>query len=110
MSSPASNIKKRGPKTTSMDRPRHSSTRRKRFKSTCREEVAFLDRYLSSDLDERRRARFENHLAVCPDCVAFLRTYKSTIALTRKFLSNEDHPSSSFALSLERQSARINRR
>jgi hypothetical protein len=30
---------------------------------------------------------FEHHLKLCPDCVAFLHTYKATITLTRQFLS-----------------------
>jgi anti-sigma factor RsiW len=57
--------------------------------ATCREETAFLDRYLSSGLNERQRARFESHLAMCGDCVAFLKTYKATIELTRSFLTSE---------------------
>jgi anti-sigma factor RsiW len=52
----------------------------------CKQEVDLIGRYLSSDLRGRELAAFETHLAICPDCVAFLKTYKATIALTRKFL------------------------
>jgi hypothetical protein len=54
---------------------------------TCNEEVAFIGNYLSSDLDPQKARAFESHLKICGDCVAFLRTYKKTIALTRAFLT-----------------------
>jgi anti-sigma factor RsiW len=45
-----------------------------------------IARYLSSELCGSERALFESHLAACRDCVAFLKTYKATVALTRSFL------------------------
>ena len=84
-----------------------SSTRGDTTLATCREEVAFLDRYLSSDLSARQRARFEKHLAVCRDCAAFLQTYKTTIELTRSFLSGT-RPSRNFQF--KRTTSRAKRR
>jgi anti-sigma factor RsiW len=76
---------------------------------TCRAEVEYLDRYLLSDLSERQRAHFENHLAVCRDCVAFLQTYKATIEITRSFLSSQSQSSPSNKLSLKRPTGRAQR-
>jgi anti-sigma factor RsiW len=45
--------------------------------------------YLVSDLSPANLASFENHLAECPDCKAFLQTYKKTIEITRSFLELE---------------------
>lgn len=56
---------------------------------TCRQETFFLDRYLAADLKEGESARFESHLAACRDCVAFLQTYKATLALTKNFLASQ---------------------
>ena len=44
---------------------------------TCRQ-----DRYLAAEMNRDESARFERHLAACRDCVAFLQTYKTTLALT----------------------------
>jgi hypothetical protein len=50
---------------------------------TCRETTEFLMDYLSSDLQGHPRVIFEEHLALCPDCAAFLRTYVDTIRMSR---------------------------
>ena len=42
----------------------------------------FLTGYLEGSLDEAARADFEHHLDVCPSCVAYLQTYRTTIAMT----------------------------
>lgn len=46
---------------------------------TCRQMVAFLDDYLDGVLAEGEKRVFETHLAVCPDCVDYLATYRTTI-------------------------------
>lgn len=56
--------------------------------ATCKQEVAFIGRYLASELSSRESAAFECHLSLCPDCVAFLQTYKATVQLTRDFLAS----------------------
>ena len=53
---------------------------------TCEAETKLIGDYLSDNLDAWHRQALESHLAACPECVAFLATYKNTIALTRSFL------------------------
>lgn len=53
---------------------------------SCQEEVNLIGDYLYENLSAAKRRAFESHLAACPECAAFLATYKKTIALTRSFL------------------------
>jgi anti-sigma factor RsiW len=50
---------------------------------TCREFVDFVIDYLSSELSEDAHAHFERHLHDCPNCVRYLETYKTTVAIGR---------------------------
>jgi anti-sigma factor RsiW len=50
---------------------------------TCREFADFLTQYLSGELSPAERSLFDEHLAQCPDCVAYLRTYQQTIHLAK---------------------------
>jgi anti-sigma factor RsiW len=50
---------------------------------TCRELLPFLADYLAGALDARTRARFEAHLADCPACVDYVRSYRETIRLAK---------------------------
>jgi hypothetical protein len=54
---------------------------------TCKQETDFIARYVAAELRGSTLQAFEHHLKLCPDCVAFLKTYKATIKLTREFLS-----------------------
>jgi anti-sigma factor RsiW len=47
----------------------------------CREIADFLLDYSSGELDPATRARFEEHIAVCPPCVTFMKTYEQSIKL-----------------------------
>lgn len=47
--------------------------------------------YLDASLTQPALAAFEKHLAQCPDCEAFLRTYKKTMQLTAAFLKMPSH-------------------
>jgi anti-sigma factor RsiW len=57
---------------------------------TCREFADFLMAYEDGELSAAERARFEAHLVECPDCVAYLRSYRATVALGRKAFADED--------------------
>ncbi|MGH9314212.1 MAG: anti-sigma factor family protein [Vicinamibacterales bacterium] len=51
---------------------------------TCREIADFLMDYVSGLLPADRLAEFESHLAICPACVDYLRSYKATIRMSRE--------------------------
>lgn len=51
---------------------------------SCREIIDFVMAYLDGELPERERAIFDAHLAICPDCVNYVNSYKTTIALAKQ--------------------------
>jgi anti-sigma factor RsiW len=53
---------------------------------TCAQAVALLADYISGEIKAADRLAFESHQQTCPDCVAFLQTYRKTIELSRSFL------------------------
>jgi anti-sigma factor RsiW len=48
--------------------------------------VALIADYVSGQIKPARRGAFETHLHTCPDCAAFLQTYKKTLEITRSLL------------------------
>lgn len=56
---------------------------------TCEEVITFLLEYLAKDLTPAEELEFERHLAICPSCVAYLKTYKQAIRLGRLALRQE---------------------
>lgn len=50
---------------------------------TCKQLIDFLGEYLEGGLTPEQRTEFDRHLAVCPACVDYLKTYRETIRLTR---------------------------
>lgn len=56
---------------------------------TCEEVITFLLDYLSSELPPDEAREFRRHLAVCPSCAAYLRTYETTVTLGREALYRE---------------------
>ena len=77
---------------------------------TCQEEVSFICDYLADNLSVQNSLAFENHLKACPDCVAFLATYKKTIAITRSFLSRRSLQETPRKLSFRAPAAEARRR
>ena len=67
----------------------NKASRRRARPLTCEKETALIADYLASDLSPGNLAAFEKHLEECPDCKAFLQTYKKTIEITRSFLELE---------------------
>jgi anti-sigma factor RsiW len=51
---------------------------------TCRELIEFLSAYLENEQPPGERAVFESHLAICPDCVSYVESYRLTIELGRQ--------------------------
>jgi len=51
---------------------------------SCKDLIDFLDDYLAGRLSDPVRARFEQHMAQCPPCKDYLRTYRDTVELARE--------------------------
>jgi anti-sigma factor RsiW len=58
-------------------------------KLTCREFVAFLAEYLEGRLPDGQHARFNGHLARCPSCASYTRSYQETLRLGRSAFTPE---------------------
>jgi anti-sigma factor RsiW len=48
---------------------------------SCRDVVDFLMDYVAGTVSVQERAVFEAHLAVCPPCVAYLKSYQAIVQL-----------------------------
>ncbi len=59
---------------------------------TCRQLTDFIIDYRSGTLSPDIHAQFEAHLADCPDCVTYLKTYEETIRLARGAYRTADDP------------------
>lgn len=56
---------------------------------TCRDLTRFLADYLDGGLPPAIRRRFDAHLAVCPDCVTYLRDYREAVRLSAASADDE---------------------
>ena len=73
---------------------RHSGTQRRRARRDhmmCDDITDLILDYLTEALPPGTALEFEEHMRMCPDCVAFLNTYKKTVQVTRS-LRYEDIP------------------
>ena len=59
---------------------------------TCREFVEFLMEYLDGILSPDQREVFDAHMNECPDCVAYLDTYRVTVDLGKVVCEKLDGP------------------
>jgi len=50
---------------------------------TCEHLLGFLTDYVENTLSPDERARFDKHLAVCPECIDYLHNFETTIHATR---------------------------
>lgn len=57
---------------------------------TCRDFASFIMQYLSGELPDSTRAAFEEHLALCPNCVQYLVQYRATIDAGRDAFGEPD--------------------
>jgi anti-sigma factor RsiW len=57
---------------------------------TCRELIDFLMDYHSGTLPAAEKAAFDHHLALCPPCVDYLRTYEETVKLGKGACAEPD--------------------
>ena len=56
---------------------------------TCKDFIEFLHEYLGDELPEAQKQRFEEHLAVCDSCVAYLSNYEDTMSLAKACYSDD---------------------
>jgi predicted anti-sigma-YlaC factor YlaD len=61
---------------------------------TCREIADFLADYLDGSLALAERHVVDKHLADCPECIAYLRSYAETIRLARQTRKDDSLPDS----------------
>ena len=54
---------------------------------TCQQIIDFMMAYLDGELPVREREIFERHLTICPDCVNYLSSYRTTLKLPQEALS-----------------------
>jgi anti-sigma factor RsiW len=57
---------------------------------TCLELISFLHDYVADELPTEKRKAFEEHLAVCRSCVAYLASYRTTIELEKEAFEDAD--------------------
>jgi len=56
----------------------------------CREFTEFMMAYLERELPKAQRTSFEEHIRDCPPCLAYLDSYKETVALGKRVCELED--------------------
>jgi anti-sigma factor RsiW len=64
---------------------------------TCQQLIDFIMSYLENQLPQEERSEFDRHLAVCPSCVNYVKTYERTILLAKASANDpvpEDVPES----------------
>jgi anti-sigma factor RsiW len=59
---------------------------------TCREFVEFLSAYLAGELSPASQAEFDFHLADCPGCASYLKSYEATIRLGKEAFADLEAP------------------
>lgn len=56
---------------------------------TCQEVLEFLSDYVEGRLSAAEAARLDEHLAVCPQCVVYLDSFKATLAACQSLRAAE---------------------
>ena len=59
---------------------------------TCRDVIEFLMEYAAGTVAAEEMTIFEAHLAICPPCVAYLKTYQVTVDLGRPSFDDDQDP------------------
>jgi anti-sigma factor RsiW len=58
---------------------------------TCQEVIEYLMAYVNNELLSTEHAAIDAHLAVCPECVTFLKTYEQTMRCERAAFDHPEH-------------------
>ena len=56
---------------------------------TCQQLIDFIMSYLDDELPADQRAEFDRHMAACPSCVDYLKTYEKTVSLAKACATDE---------------------
>jgi len=59
---------------------------------TCRDFIEFLADYLARELPAQQHTVFDEHVADCPNCSAYLRSYTMTVKLGKAACTDLDGP------------------
>lgn len=59
---------------------------------TCEEMIEILLDYIEGQLPEAQTQAMDRHLALCPHCVDYLDSYRSTVDVTRLLCNNPEGP------------------
>lgn len=59
---------------------------------TCKQITDLVFDYLNDNLRPNVKRDFVQHLRICPDCVSFLNSYKTTVSASRSIRSEEIPP------------------
>jgi predicted anti-sigma-YlaC factor YlaD len=59
---------------------------------TCKEFIQFLMDYVEGALPEPQKVLFEEHVAICRSCVAYLSNYRDTVELSKAALCDPAEP------------------
>lgn len=55
----------------------------------CRDVIELLSDYVEGDLPEEKARAIESHLEICPQCVEYLASFRTAIALGKTATSDE---------------------
>ena len=67
---------------------KHHNRRKRQNLITCQKATSLITGYVNGNPTSKLNRSFEEHLGACPDCLAFLNTYKKTLEFARSFLSD----------------------
>jgi len=56
----------------------------------CRELIELLSLYVDGELGEERVLEIEAHLEVCPQCVAYLQSFRAAVRLGKASVDDEE--------------------
>ncbi len=68
-----------------MKERKRNKTRDRESEVNCRKATSLIQDYIAGSLKRGISSEFEKHLRICPDCVAFLNTYRKTIEMINAF-------------------------
>lgn len=72
-----------------MKREKVNRTRETQLALDCKKATSLIQDYITSEVEPDTAKEFEKHLSTCPDCVAFLNTYKKTTDLVNSIFNQQ---------------------